>query len=309
LSTEYEVIVVGGGIAGFTAGLASARLGRSTLVLTGDALGGHLISIEKVEGYPGFPEGVPGYDLCPIAQEQAAEAGAEVQMAAVGAIEQSGAAWKVATPSGALTAQALIVASGTALKTLDIPGEADLRGKGVSHCASCDAPLLKGQSVVVVGGGDSAMQEALTLAEHVADVVIVHRGDSLTGQATFRDRIAASADIALRGNSDVVEILGEGSVEGVRVRDAAGAVADLEAAGVFVYIGLKPNTAFLDGCVELAPSGHVPTDAEMRTRSPGLLAAGTVRAGAAGRAVCAAAEGTVAALAADAYLQSHDWPR
>ena len=309
MGKEYEIVVVGGGIAGFSAALAAARLGRSTLVLTGDALGGHLISIEKIEGYPGFPEGVPGYDLGPIAQEQAAEAGAEVQMAAVTAVERDGEGFKLATAGGDFMAAAVIVASGTSLKTLGVPGEAELRGKGVSHCASCDAPLLKGRPVVVVGGGDSAIQEALTLAEHAAGVVIVHRGESLTGQAAFRERIGASPNVTVRANSEVVSIVGEGAVSSVRVRDGGGAESDLEAAGVFVYIGLMPSTAFLEGCVDLGAEGHLVTDPAMRTQTPGLLAAGTVRAGAAGRAIAAAGDGTLAAVTASAYLENHEWPR
>ncbi|HEY6983246.1 NAD(P)/FAD-dependent oxidoreductase, partial [Reyranella sp.] len=138
---DYEIVVAGGGIAGLSAGLATARLGRRTLVLTGDVLGGQLLSIEKVEGYPGFPEGVPGYDLCPMAQEQAVAAGAECVAGEMTALSAKNGGWALATAEGEVTARAVILATGTHLKTLGVPGEERLTGKGVSHCATCDAPL------------------------------------------------------------------------------------------------------------------------------------------------------------------------
>jgi thioredoxin reductase (NADPH) len=138
-SADFDIIVLGGGIAGLTAGLSCARLGRSTLVLTGDTLGGHLLNIDRIDGYPGFPEGVPGFDLCPMAQEQAAEAGAEVRMASASALARDGEIWRVDTPTGDVSAQCVILATGTRLKELDVTGESLLRGKGVSQCASCDA--------------------------------------------------------------------------------------------------------------------------------------------------------------------------
>jgi thioredoxin reductase (NADPH) len=304
LTTQFDVIVIGGGLAGLTAGLTAARLGRSTLVLTGDALGGHLITIENVEGYPGYPDGVPGYDLCPIAQEQAAAAGAGLEMAAASAIARDGQAW-VIEGGGARRARAVIVATGTSLQSLGVPGEAKLRGKGVSQCASCDAPLLRKQKVVVAGGGDSALQEALTLAEHADEVAVVHHGDAPIAQASFRARVAANRRIVLRPNTEITEILGDEVVAGVRVRDTrSGAPAEIEAAGVFVFVGLRPNGALVAELSSLDQSGHIVTDSQLRASRPGLFAAGTVRAGAAGRAAAAAGDGALAAITADAYLRT-----
>jgi thioredoxin reductase (NADPH) len=308
LDTDYDVVIAGGGIAGLTAGAVSARLGRKTLILIGDMLGGNLLSIERIEGYPGFPDGVAGYELCPAAQEQAAEAGAELSMTTLEGIEALPDGWRVAGAERSYDARAVILATGTALKALGVPGEARLVGKGVSHCASCDAPLLRGRPVAVVGGGDSALQEALTLAEAASKVVILHRGDALSAQATYRERVAAHPGIDVRLNAEVEEILGGDTVTGARVRDtASGATDDFEADGVFIYIGLRPNTAFLDGRLGLDPSGAIPTDGAMRTELPGVFAAGTVRAGAAGRAVASAGDGTAAAIAADAYLSDGAW--
>jgi thioredoxin reductase (NADPH) len=298
MDKTFDVLVAGGGIAGLTAGLTAARLGRATLVLTGDVPGGQLLSIEKVEGYPGYPDGIPGYDLCPMAQDQAVAAGAEVAAGELTGLSPLDGGWLIATGEGNVQARAVILATGTHLKELGVPGEARLRGKGVSHCASCDAPLLRNKIVAVVGGGDSAMQEALTLAAAASKVIILHRGTQLSGQATYRHRVSQQSNIEIRFTTIIEEILGADGVTGVRLEGGA----EIEAAGVFVYVGLAPNTAPLNGLLKLDSSGRILTDSEMRTGLPGLYAAGTVRAGAFGRAVAAAGEGTVAALAADRDL-------
>lgn len=309
MADEYDIVVAGGGIAGLTAGMYAARLGRSTLVVTGDVLGGHLLSIEKVEGFPGFEAGVAGYELCPITQAQAAEAGAEFAMSEVAAIAPDDGKWLVTTGDGTLRAGAVVLATGTSFRALGVPGEAAFHGKGVSQCASCDAPMLRGKPTIVVGGGDSALQEALTLAEHASSVVILHRGFALSAQATYRNRAAEHPDIDIRFNSIVEEILGGDGVTGVRARDtASGATAEILADGVFVFIGLEPNVSYLDGVLELDETGRIPTDTQMRTARPGLLAAGTVRAGTLGQAVSAAGDGAAAAIAAHRYLNEGAWP-
>ena len=196
----------------------------------------------------------------------------------------------------------MIVATGGRLKKLGITGEERLCGKGVSHCASCDAPLLKGKTVVVVGGGDSALQEALTLAEQASRITVVHRGAALTAQKAYRDAVAAQSRIELRGESAVAEILGDASVTGVRLRDGT----EIAAWGVFVYIGLEPNGAVAPTSV-LDNAGAILTDASMRTMLPGLAAAGAVRAGWPGRAASAAGEGAAAAIAIDRWLCDQRW--
>jgi len=299
MSQSFDIVVAGGGIAGLTAGLTAARLGRKTLVLTGDLLGGQLLSIEKVEGYPGFPDGVPGYDLCPMAQEQAAAAGAAFAATELRHLESRDEQWQLSTGADTYTARAVVIATGSSLRELGVPGEAQFKGKGVSHCATCDAPLLKGKPVAVVGGGDSALQEALTLAQFASRVTILQRGAALTAQAVYRERVAAAANIEIRCNTTVEEIRGDTGVTAVRLHETArNAAADLEVAGVFVYIGLKPNTAFLDGWLALDDAGRIPTDAAMRTKIPGVFAAGSVRSHWAGRAVASAGEGATAAVAA-----------
>ncbi|MGH7033645.1 MAG: NAD(P)/FAD-dependent oxidoreductase [Stellaceae bacterium] len=309
MSTGFDIVVAGSGIAGLTAAMTSARLGRKTLILTGDLLGGQLLSINRIDGFPGFPDGIAGYDLCPIAQEQAQAAGAEMASGELRRLAPCDEGWRIGTSAGEeLTARAVILATGAGLKTLGIPGEDRLRGKGVSHCASCDAPLLRGRVVGVVGGGDSAAQEALALAEAASRVVMLQRGESLTAQAAYRKRILAKPKIELRCNTEIEEILGETQVTGIRVRErSSGAAANLELAGVFVYIGLRPNSAAVEGVVPLDAGGGILTDGAMRTRLRGVCAAGAVRSGWPGRAASAAGEGAAAAIAADRYLGSNAW--
>jgi len=301
---EYDVVIVGGGVAGLTAGLTSARAGRKTQVLTGPALGGQLISIERIDGYPGFPDGVPGYDLCPIIQEQAVAAGAEFSANEASGLHADGQRWRVTTGHGDIFARAVVIATGTTLKTLGIPGEEQLRGKGVSHCASCDAPLLRGRIVGVVGGGDSALQEALTLAQHAARVIILHRGTAFSAQAAYVQRVLESPKIEVRFGTIVDEAVGNGGLTGVRTRSGSDGTTDhVELAGLFVYVGLAPATTWLDGVLGLDASGRITVDGDLRTSVRGLFAAGTVRSGSAGRAASAAGDGAAAALSVDRYLR------
>ena len=302
--SDFEVVVVGGGLGGLTAGLFSARCGRSTLVLESTVPGGHLVNIEKIEDFPGFPEGIAGFDLGPLVQEQAASYGAEFAMAEVQRLEARGDAWLVTTSGGQHNARAVIVAAGSRPRALGVPGEERLVGRGVSHCASCDGPLLRGQPVAVVGGGDSAILEALTLADHDAEVILFHRS-ALGAQETYQRRVRDSTRISLRPNTAVAEILGEETVSGVRVRDlATGVEAEVAVAGVFVYVGLEPNTDFLKGVLELDEFGRVPTDVWMRTARAGVFAAGDIRRDSAAQAISAAGDGATAAIAAHRYLQA-----
>lgn len=303
LEETFDVAVIGGGIAGLTAALTSARLGRRTVVVTGPSMGGNLLSLERVDGYPGFAEGVPGYELCPIAQEQAGNAGAEFRSSSVQRLERSRDAFSLATDEGALTARSVIVASGATLRRLNVPGEDRLWGKGVSPCASCDAHFLRGQPAAVVGGGDSAMQEALALAPATSKILLLAREDALSGQETYRAQIFAEPKIEVRYGQVVEEILGAETVCGVRVRDSnSGQSQVVHVAGVFVFVGLAPNTGFLPDSIGLSGEGAIVADADLSTSERGLFAAGTVRTAAIGRAVACAGEGTTAALAAHRFL-------
>jgi thioredoxin reductase (NADPH) len=300
---DYEIAVVGGGPAGLTAALFAARHGRSTVLFDPLGIGGAILNTERVEDFPGFPEGVPGFELMPRMQQQVLDAGGASELAEVRRIEPRGDHWAVATDSNEIEAGAVVVATGSSPRKLGIAREDEFEGKGLSHCASCDGPLYAGQPVAMVGGGDSALLEALELTHHDVRVVLLHPEGALGGQDTYRRRVEESEQIDVRPRTVLEEILGDGRVDGARVRDlVTGESSNLAVVGVFVHVGRLPNTVCLEGVVALDGGGHVPTDVWMRAERPGLFAAGDVRANASGQAVSAAGDGATAAIAAHRYL-------
>jgi thioredoxin reductase (NADPH) len=299
---DHDVIVVGSGLGGVTAGLFTARCGLSTLVLEANIPGGHLISIEKIEDFPGFPDGIAGYDLCPNVQRQAADQGAEFQRGEVQKLEAQDRFWLVFTDEEKHRTKTVIVATGSTLKELGVPGETKLMGRGVSHCASCDGPLYKDKVVGVVGGGDSALQESLTLADYVERVLLFHRSD-LSAQHVFQQRVLSHAKIELQRQT-IEEILGDDGVTGVRARNSVtGEVSQIDLSGIFIYVGLRPNTALLQNVINLTGTGHVPTDVWMRTDRSGLYAVGDIRQDSPAQAITSAGDGAVAAIAAHRYIK------
>ena len=304
IMAEYDVIIVGSGLAGLTAGLFSSRHGLSTLILESNIPGGHLISIEKIEDFPGFPDGIAGYDLCPTVQRQAADQGAEFERAEVLKLEGKDRFWSVATEEQSHVAKAVIVATGSTLKELGVPGEEKLMGRGVSHCASCDGPLYDGQVVGVVGGGDSALQEALTLSNFAESVMIFHREESFSGQHCYLQQVSSDSKIAPRFHTVIEEVLGDDKLSGVRMRNVGTSeTSEVELAGLFIYVGLKPNTALLKNILSLSNTGHVPTDGWMKTERNGLYAAGDIRQDSAAQAITSAGDGATAAIAAYRYIK------
>jgi thioredoxin reductase (NADPH) len=302
--SETDIAVVGGGLAALSAALQAARLGRRCTVFTGPTPGGLLVGIESIQGLPGHPEGIAGYDLGPMTQEAAMDAGAECLTTDGDRLEREGEQWIVHSAEGPVKAPVVIVASGGHLRTLGVPGEERLFGKGVSHCASCDAPLLRNRPVAVVGGGDAACQEALVLAAHASQVHLLVRGGALSAQKVWRDRVAAQPRIAVRFGVTVQEVLGDNGVSGLRLAGGS----DLAVDALFVYAGLVPNTGFLADTLLLDAGGFIVVDAMLRASRPGLLGAGYVRAGNSGQAACAAADGIAAAFTAHRYLDSGHWP-
>ena len=269
MADEFDVAIAGGGIGALTAAVHAARMGRSTLVLGGRAPGGLLLSIERIDGVPGFPEGVAGYELCPMLQEQAADDGAEVRMAELEGLEPAGEGWRLATSDGEVAARAVILRHRR-------PAEDARRRRARSACraaASATARAatrrcMRDRTVGVVGGGDSALQEALTLADAVGEVVVLHRGDALSAQAAYREPALAHPKISVRYGTVVEEILGDDAVSGVRTRDAAsGETQDLELGGLFIYVGLEPNSDYVRDLIELDADGRIPTDAAHADRA------------------------------------------
>jgi len=303
MPADYEIAVAGGGPAGLTAALFAARHGRSTVLLDSLGVGGAILNTERVEDFPGFPEGVPGFELAPRMQEQVMDAGGAFAMGEVRRLEPRGDDWSLVTDDGDIGAAAVIVATGSRFRKLGVPREEEFEGRGLSTCASCDGPLYQERLVAVCGDGDSALLETLELVGHGVRVVLLHPGETLVGQETYRRRVEDSAQVELRHRTILEEILGDGEVEGIRVREVGtGASSTLPVAAVFANVGRVPNTSMLEGVVALDEHGHVRTDIWMRTEREGLFAAGDVRADAAGQAISAAGDGATAAVAAHRYL-------
>jgi thioredoxin reductase (NADPH) len=304
---NYDIAVVGGGPAGLTAAFFAARHGRSTVLLDPLGMGGAIMNTERVEDFPGFPEGIAGFELGPRLQEQVTSAGGTVEMGEATRIERRGADWVVVTDSGELAASAVIVATGSSPRKLGVEREDEFEGKGMSRCASCDGPLFGGKLVAMVGGGDSALLETLELTGHDVRVLLIHPDESFRGQETYRRRVTESATVEIRHGTALEQILGDGQVSGVRVRElASGEASDVPVDGLFVHVGRLPSTAWLDGVLTLDRGGHIPTDIWMRTEASGLFAAGDVRANAAGQAASAAGDGATASIAAHRYLAERD---
>jgi thioredoxin reductase (NADPH) len=305
---EYEVVSIGSGLAATTAALFSARLGRRTASL-GDGLpGGQLLSVTRIDDYPGFPSGVAGFELGPALQEQAMSAGVELRATPVTGLHPNGDGWEVVTGGDTVRTQSVIVATGSEPRPLDVPGAERLHGRGISHCASCDGPIHVGATVVVIGGGDSALQEALELAGFAARVIVVCRDDALSGQAVYRSGVDASDVIEVRLRSVVEEIHGDERVTGVRVRGVDSSdVDEIDAAGVFPYVGTVGRTGFLAGVIEPDASGRLMTDALMRTSARGVCAAGDVRTESVAQAIAAAGDGATAAFTLDRFLRDGAW--
>jgi thioredoxin reductase (NADPH) len=306
--TACDVLVAGAGIAGLTAGLFAARHGWSTVVL-GALPGGRLLNSNRIEDFPGFAEGVAGYDLCPIIQDQAMAAGAVFEMTDLGQLEQADDGWTATTADGrTISAKAVIVATGTEPGVLGVPGEERLAMHGISHCACCDGPLHRGRDVAVIGGGDSALLEALELTQFAEQVFVIDREPSFRAQAVYRDRVASNPKIRVHAETVVEEILGEDGIAGLRLRVLpTGATSTIGVSGLFVYVGDVARPRFLEGLAVTDTHGHVESDANMRTVLPGLFAAGAIRSNFSGQAVTAAGDGAAAAVAAHRYLVSSGW--
>jgi thioredoxin reductase (NADPH) len=300
-----DLIIVGGGPAGLTAGLYASRSRLDCLLLERLALGGQVLLAHCVENYPGFPQGIAGWELAERIGRQAQAFGLAVAMRKVAGLSREGEGWRVETEEGDLLARAVIVASGADHAPLGVPGEERLRGRGVSYCATCDGPLFKDLPVAVVGGGDTALQEALFLARFSPSIFLIHRRDRFRGARILQERIEQEPRISVRWSSQVEAILGKDRVEGLRVRDLVrGETTELEVKAVFVCVGSRPNTDFLQGVLELEAGGFILTDEELRSTAPGIFAAGDCRKKSLRQIATAVGEGALAANSALAYLES-----
>ena len=301
-----EVIIIGSGPAGFTAAIYAARAGLAPLVIASSVeAGGELMKTTDVENFPGFPEGIQGPDLMMKLQEQAEKFGAEVMLDDVLSVDLTGDVKKVVTSySGDQEAHTVIFATGSAYRKLGLPDEERLSGRGVSWCATCDGFFFKTKTIAVIGGGDSAMEEATFLTRFADKVYVIHRKDSLRASKIMQERAFANEKIEFIWNSAVEAITGENAVEGLTLRDTVtGDISELPVQGLFIAIGNDPRTHLIHGQVELTSAGTIAVDGRSsRTNLAGVFAAGDVLDDTYRQAVTAAASGTVAALDAEHYL-------
>src|SRR5574340_148819 len=272
---EVKVLVLGSGPAGRAAALYAARAELAPVVLSGIQLGGQAALTYAVENYPGFPDGVGGAELGELFQKQAEHFGARVEFDTANRVDLSSRPFRVETDNGVYRAESIIIATGASPNALKVPGEAELTGRGVSYCATCDGWFFKEKKVVVVGGGDSALEEGLFITRYATSVTIVHRRDELRAGALLQKRAAEHPKINFIWNSVVTEVMGSGKVEAVRLKDVTtGAESTLETDGVFVFIGHTPNTQLFQGQLDLDPRGYILVDPQMNTSVPGVFAAG-----------------------------------
>ena len=308
MAQEYDVLIIGGGLAGMTAAMYAGQYGLETGLIERMMGGAQIINIEKIENFPGFPQGISGAELGPAIQEQAMNAGAEFLMGEVASISRDGDYKLVSSDAGNYRAKTVIIAAGSALRQLGIPGEEELFGRGVSHCATCDGPLYMGQTVGVVGGGDSAADEALTLSEFASRVLLFHRRDHLRAYQSLAERVTQRRNIELVWNSVVEEVHGIHTVMGVKVRNViTNLESNIDLSGLFVYVGLEPNSALVDGFLKVDNSGHIPVDVGMETEVPGVYAVGDIRQRSVSQLASAVGDGVTAAIGAFNYVRGKNW--
>ena len=301
------MLIIGAGPAGLTAGLYASRAGWQAGCLERLAPGGQAALTARVENYPGFEEPVSGFELCRKMEAQARQFGAQIVQDEAVSLTPGGGRVAVKTAGGQFDAGAVIVASGARPRELGVPGERELRGKGVSYCATCDGPFFRDQAVAVIGGGDSALEEAVFLARLCSRVYLVHRRREFRGVKVLADRALDEKKIVPVLGSVVTRIAGTESVEAVEVRSVETGAADrLEVTGVFLYVGLLPNSEFLAGQVARDDAGYIITDEEMLTSVPGVFAAGDVRKKSLRQISTAVGDGATAAVSAARYLDGLD---
>ncbi len=299
----YDVIVIGGGPGGYTAALYAARANLSVAILEKLSPGGQMGTTDVIDNYPGFPQGVNGFELAMQMKEGAERFGAQTQLAEVTQVELAGQVKTVHTSGGDYQARTVVLATGAHPRELGLPGERELRGRGVSYCATCDGMFYRGKTVVVVGGGNTAVSDVLYLSRLCEKVYLVHRRDALRASKVYLDPLQKAENVEFVWDSEVKQLLRDQAVTGVRVRNKkTGEERDIPCGGVFVAVGYLPNTELYRGQVELDEAGYVLADETTQTNLPGVFAVGDLRKKPLRQVVTAASDGAVAAHFIEEYL-------
>ncbi len=303
-SNRYDVIILGSGPAGLTAAIYTSRARLKTLVLSGSLPGGQLMTTSEVENFPGFPKGIFGPELMMNIREQAGRFGANIVDDSATQVDFKHKPFRVLTTDNEYEANAVIISTGASPRKLGVKGEEELGGKGVSYCATCDGPFFKGQDLIVVGGGDSAMEEAIFLTKFAKSVQIVHRRDKLRASKILQDHALSNSKIKFVWNSVIKEIKGDGKVSSVVIQNLKDdEEVEVKCGGIFIAIGHEPNTSIFKGQLELDEQGYVKVRDHTKTNVEGIFAAGDVHDSRYRQAVTAAGLGCMAALDAEKYLQ------
>ncbi len=300
---DYDIIIAGGGPAGLAAAIYATRARRKTLLLDVMAPGGQMIISHMIENYPAFPKGIPGPELSKLMEDHARAFDTEIRIENVQTIALENRKRIVTTSERSYSCGAVILCSGASPRKLNVPGEQELTGKGVSYCGTCDGMFFRGKEIVVAGGGDAAIDESLFLTKFVTELTVIHRRDQLRAEKILQERAFANSKIHFLWDTIVTKILGSDSVTGVSVKNVkTEEKRELPTQGVFIFIGHIPNTEFVRGLVDMNNLGFVATDHRMATSVPGIFAAGDVRQQTIRQIVTAAGEGATAAYYADKYL-------
>jgi thioredoxin reductase (NADPH) len=304
----YDVIIIGGGPAGLSSAIYSSRAMLKTLLLEKNSCGGQIVVTNLIENYPGFDTGINGFDLAVKFETQAKKFGTEIVHDEVDNISESNLIKKVITVNSiCYETKTVIIAAGTSIKKMNIPGEANFIGKGVSFCATCDAPFYRDKNVLVIGGGDSAIQEAIYLSNFAKDITIIHRRNELKATKILQKKIELHPNISVRYNSILKKICGKNFVEKAIITNInTKENKEVKVNGIFVFIGLIPNTLFVLDTILLDTTGYVLTDENMRTSVPGIFACGDIRKKQLKQVVTAVSDGAQAAISAQQYIKNLD---
>lgn len=307
MNDTYDIVIIGGGPAGLTAGLYAARARLKVILIEKMGFGGQLLTYEQVDNYPGFPEGVSAFGLSELVSSQALKFGLQTRSAEVVGMELEDGIKTVQLADGTLRSHTILIASGAAPNKLGVKGEAELTGRGVSYCAVCDAPFFREQEVAIIGGGDTAIEEALYLTKFAKKVFVVHRRDRLRATRVIQEKAFENEKISFLFNTTVMEIKADPQgVNGLMLKEEqSGETRDLPVNGVFVFVGLHPNTEFIPSQVQKDNLGFIHTDQEMATSVPGVFAAGDVRVKELRQIVTAVGDGATAAFNAGRYIETH----